>query len=376
MVDIKGQFRFVFSIGEFDDFLSSEQVETFTVIEEVGNVLPSFRLEIKLIEEDVIKVFNEGNVLKVSYGRDQDHMRSCELRVLRMDTYPDGDDFRRVLLSGLVDAVGWLNTSYCRYYQNKTSLDVIQEVGGEYFDVVLNGNTARDTMTWLQPGITNKRFINEVWLHSNIPDTVPLVGITADKRFIIRTTRQLKEIDWRLVYSGLNGHTDIPYQSNYHVEVRSGFMNSWYGYGRDKKLFDWEMGNTVFENQQAEVFLAQARTLNRSSGVKTRFDNASFINDNVHDNYWAAFMRNLSYLVSGSSVKLMVRVVDYYFDVDILDSVIFLDRRQDDKKEEVIEFFSGRYVVGKVVRNLSNRQFTMGLELYREALNSGKGEMR
>ncbi|MCK9325188.1 MAG: hypothetical protein M0P69_06800 [Bacteroidales bacterium] len=376
MVDIKGQFRFVFSIGEFDDFLSSEQVETFTVIEEVGNVLPSFRLEIKLIEEDVIKVFNEGNVLKVSYGRDQDHMRSCELRVLRMDTYPDGDDFRRVLLSGLVDAVGWLNTSYCRYYQNKTSLDVIQEVGGEYFDVVLNGNTARDTMTWLQPGITNKRFINEVWLHSNIPDTVPLVGITADKRFIIRTTRQLKEIDWRLVYSGLNGPTDIPYQSNYHVEVRSGFMNSWYGYGRDKKLFDWEMGNTVFENQQAEVFLAQARTLNRSSGVKTRFDNASFINDNVHDNYWAAFMRNLSYLVSGSSVKLMVRVVDYYFDVDILDSVIFLDRRQDDKKEEVIEFFSGRYVVGKVVRNLSNRQFTMGLELYREALNSGKGEMR
>lgn len=376
MVDIKGQFRFVFSIGEFDDFLSSEQVETFTVIEEVGNVLPSFRLEIKLIEEDVIKVFNEGNVLKVSYGRDQDHMRSCELRVLRMDTYPDGDDFRRVLLSGLVDAVGWLNTSYCRYYQNKTSLDVIQEVGGEYFDVVLNGNTARDTMTWLQPGITNKRFINEVWLHSNIPDTVPLVGITADKRFIIRTTRQLKEIDWRLVYSGLNGTTDIPYQSNYHVEVRSGFMNSWYGYGRDKKLFDWEMGNTVFENQQAEVFLAQARTLNRSSGVKTRFDNASFINDNVHDNYWAAFMRNLSYLVSGSSVKLMVRVVDYYFDVDILDSVIFLDRRQDDKKEEVIEFFSGRYVVGKVVRNLSNRQFTMGLELYREALNSGKGEMR
>ena len=153
-------------------------------------------------------------------------------------------------------------------------------------------------------------------------------------------------------------------------------MNSWYGYGRDKKLFDWEMGNTVFENQQAEVFLAQARTLNRSSGVKTRFDNASFTNDNVHDNYWAAFMRNLSYLVSGSSVKLMVRVVDYYFDVDILDSVIFLDRRQDDKKEEVIEFFSGRYVVGKVVRNLSNRQFTMGLELYREALNSGKGEMR
>ncbi len=376
MIDIKGQFRFVFSIGEFDDFLSSEQVETFTVIEEVGNVLPSFRLEIKLIEEDVIQVFNEGNVLKVSYGRDQDHMRSCALRVLRMDTYPDGDDFRRVLLSGLVDAIGWLNTSYCRYYQNKTSLEVIQEVGGEYFNVVLNGNTARDTMTWLQSGTTNKRFINEVWLHSNIPDTVPLVGITADKRFIVRTASQLKEIDWRLVYSGLNGPTDIPYQSNYHVEVRSGFMNSWYGYGRDKKLFDWEMGNTVFENQQADVFLAQARTLNRSSDVKTRFDNASFINDNVHDNYWSAFMRNLSYLVTGSSVKMMVRVVDYYFDVDILDSVIFLDRRQDNKKEEVIEFFSGRYVVGKVVRNLSNRQFTMGLELYREALNSGKGEMR
>ena len=54
MIDFKGQFRFVFSIADFDDFLSAGQVITFTVFEEAGNVLPSFRLEIKLIEEDVI----------------------------------------------------------------------------------------------------------------------------------------------------------------------------------------------------------------------------------------------------------------------------------------------------------------------------------
>lgn len=87
-------------------------------------------------------------------------------------------------------------------------------------------------------------------------------------------------------------------------------------------------------------------------------------------------MRNLSYLTMGSSVKLVVRVTDYYFDVDVLDSVLFLDRRQDDKKEEAIEFFSGRYVVSKVVRNLSSSQFTMSLELCRETLNSGKGDLR
>ncbi len=376
MIDIKGQFRFVFSIADFDDFLSAEQVITFTVFEEAGNVLPSFRLEIKLIEEDVIKVMNEGNILQVSYGRDQDHMRTCDLRILRMDTYPDGDHFRRVLLSGLIDAIGWLNVTHCRGFKDKTSLDVIDEVAADYFTVDLRGNTARDTMLWLQPGITNKRFINEVWLHSHIPDSTPLVGITADKRFLLRSTTQLKDIDWRLVYGDLTDDKDIPYQSNYHVEMRSGFINSWYGYGREKKLVDWESGNVVFDNEEAEVFLAQAKTLNRMEEITPRFDNASFLNDNVHENYWSAFMRNLSYLTMGSSVKLVVRVTDYYFDVDVLDSVLFLDRRQDDKKEEVIEFFSGRYVVSKVVRNLSSSQFTMSLELCRETLNSGKGDLR
>ena len=387
MIDIKGQVRFIFSIGDpvakknpYNDFLSFEQLLTFTIIEEAGNILPTFRLEMQLIEEEVIKKFNEGNVLWVMYGRDQDHMKKSKLRIMRLDTYPVGNDTRVVLLRGFLDTMGWLNTTHCKLYPNMTAIEVMQNVAGQFFTPELNGLVSQDRMNWIQPNISYKRFINEVWMHTNLTNTVPLVAITMDGRFIVKGINQLEKIDWKLTYGDLVNDRYIPYQGGYSLESRSGFFNSWFGYGREKKVFDWETGNTVFSEEDVKVFLAQAKSLNRQSETEPRYDNASFRNDNVHPAYWDAFLKNMSYLTSGSSVKLSCRVIDYYFDVSVLDSVLFLDRIQgvgyDQTKAEAEKFVSGRYVVSKVVRNISNRQFSMMLELNKETMNEEMGDLR
>lgn len=380
MISINDQLIFVFNIGEYDDFLAFEQLVTFSIIEEAGNVLPSFLLEMELIEEEVIKAFNEGNPLFVEYGRDLEHLKMCRLRILRMDTNPAGNDKRMVLLRGLLDEMGWLNTTHCNLYPNMTALEVMRKVAEPYFlfDTTL---TSQDRMNWIQPNISNKRFVNEVWMHTNLPGAAPLVAITADKRFIVKSTAQLNnEIKWKLTSGNLIDDTFIPYQGGYSLESRSGFFNSWFGYGRHKKVFDWEAGNTIFSDQDVKVFLAQAKSLNRQADTKPRYDNASFRNDNVHPAYWDAFLRNMSYLTSGSSVKLTCRVVNYYFDVSVLDSVLFLDRIQgvgeNQSKQEAQRFVSGRYVVSKVVRNISNRQYAMMLELNKETMNEEEGGLR
>ena len=88
----------------------------------------------------------------------------------------------------------------------------------------------------------------------------------------------------------------------------------------------------------------------------------------------------MAYLVSGSNVKLSCRVVDYYFDVTVLDSVLFLDSIQgvgkDQTKYQAQQFVSGRYVVSKVVRNISNKQYSMMLELSKETVNEERGDLR
>lgn len=396
MIDIKGQVRVVFHISDwkvegghwvnvidpnFKDFLSFEQLLTFTIIEEAGNVLPTFRLEMKLIEEEIIKRFNEGCVLTMSYGRDDQHMKTSYLRIMRMDTYPVGNIERAVMLRGFVDAMGWLNTTHCDYYPNMTAIEVIQATAGQFFRVDTNGLVSQDRMTWIQPNISFKRFINEVWMHMNLPNDVPLVAITMDKRFIVKGINQLEKVDWYLTYGDLmNRENYIPYQGGYSLEARSGFFNSWFGYGRRKKVFEWESGNTQFYEEDAKVFLAQAKSLNRQANIKPRYDNASFINDNVHPDYWNAFLKNMAYLVSGSNVKLSCRVVDYYFDVTVLDSVLFLDSIQgvgkDQTKYQAQQFVSGRYVVSKVVRNISNKQYSMMLELSKETVNEERGDLR
>lgn len=382
MICINDQVYFVFSIGEFTDFLAFEQVVSFSIIEEAGNVLPSFLLEMELIEEKVIQAFNEGNPLKVKYGRDKEHMKVSTLRILRLDTHPLGNDKRMVLIKGFMDNMGWLNTTHCRIFPNKTAIEVMQEVAGTCFPLIeTNGLTSQDRMTWIQPNISNKRFINEVWMHTNLPNTTPVVAISMEGKFIVKALNQLDKVDWYLTCGDLlDKEKFIPYQGGYSLESRSGFFNSWFGYGRHKKLFNWEAGNTVFSDQDVKVFLAQARTLNRQAETKPRYDNASFLNDNVHPAYWDAFLRNMSYLTSGSSVKLTCRVVNYYFDIAVLDSVIFLDRIQgvgaNQSKLEAQKFVSGRYVVSKVVRNISNRSFSIMLELNKETMNEEEGVLR
>lgn len=374
MIEVKNQYRFVFSIGEFDDFISVSQLVSFLMIEEVGNVLPTFQLEVDLIEEDVIRVLNEGNILRVSFGRDMDSMIETRLRIMRLDTTLIGADKRKVIVRGFFDALGYLNVSKQRIFKEKKSIDVIEEVVKDYFEFDSNKLKCSDLQTWIQPNTSDKKFVNELWLHMNAP-SVPLVGISTDGIFIMKGVDELDDVKWTLSHADLRDEFYIPYDNTYSVEVRSGFINAWYGYGRTKKLYDWELGNQSIVEEKADVFLAQAMHLNRDASIASKYDNASFMNDNVHSKYWESYMRNMAYLSVGSSVKLSVRCTNYFFPVKVLDTAVIIDQRTDVQRT-ASDFLAGRYVVSKVCRSISANTCLMTLEMHRDSLNMITGDFK
>lgn len=375
MIELGQHYRFVFSIGGFYDFISYGQLVSFLMIEEVGNVLPTFQLEVDLIEEDVIRVMNEGNVLQVAYGRDMDSMVTTKLRIMRLDTTNTGADKRKVVVKGFFDAVNFLNSSRQRIFKDRKSIDVIREVVGDYFRFLPNKLTCQDNQTWIQPSISDKKFVNELWLHMDAK-SVPLVGISSDGEFIMKGIDELNDSKWTLHYGSLQGDTYIPYDNDYSVEVRSGFINAWYGYGRSKKLYEWEEGNQSLTEEEAEVFMAHSKYLNRDASSVMKYDNASFLNDNVHPNYWKSYMKNMSYLAVGSSVKLTVRTTDYFFPVKVLDTAVILDQKMDMQPRESSTFLAGRYVISKVCRSISANTYAMTLEMHRDALNMITGALK
>ena len=94
MIGVEGQYIFRFSIGEFEDFISNDDLVYFNLIEEAGNVLPTFELTFTSANEKLLSTLNEGNILQVSFGRELDHLIDVELIISKNNSNRAGEDLR------------------------------------------------------------------------------------------------------------------------------------------------------------------------------------------------------------------------------------------------------------------------------------------
>ena len=82
MFSVDNQYLVSFSLEGttvLKDFIEEEDLLKFTIIEEAGNVLPSFELIFKLRKSSIISYLNEGNVVKFQFGVDKRKMSDCPL---------------------------------------------------------------------------------------------------------------------------------------------------------------------------------------------------------------------------------------------------------------------------------------------------------
>lgn len=374
MIEIKDQYRFVFSLGGSRDFLAADLFESFLVIEEAGNVPASWSLSFRAIDEKILSSLNEGNLLGASYGPGSEGMAMAKLAILKAKMGKVGADQRRVSLSGISDAMAYVTAPGVEILGGVSSLEAVCTVAGRYFQVDADPKVSEDRQNWIRCNTSAKRFVNDTWLHADLADSCPLIGITADGKFKVRDLKKASgAVKWNLVRDGVGG--DVAYSGDFGVEWRSGIMNSWFGYGREKVVSDLERGTQGKKKVELKSLFAMSQTLGRSSAVPPRADMTGFQNENVHPNYWVAYLRNMGYLSAYSSLCLTVTVPHRYYPIELLDTVYFTDPDVGDGGP-ASSTLSGRYLVTKVVRSLSGMQLTTTLELMREGLNEMRGNLR
>lgn len=379
MIGVEGQYVFIFAIGDNEDFITPSELVHFKIVEEVGNVLPTFELIFRLHDEEILRRLNEGNVLKISYGLDLDHMLDTELFITKhAQIKEEGTGYRLMDIKGLADYYEYTNNPKTTISGLSSGIEVITTTASTYFAVDSNITESNDEQFWIQPNISDRAFVQELWSHSYLRNSFIGVGITADGKFIIRDMKEkIKgDYDWRFIQQIDNTVKDIRYDIDFVPISHSGFINSWVGYGRDKVIRNLDTGINSTLTETLEPLSAIVPELNRKATMEKRFSEMGVINDNVHENYHRAYLKNISNLALLSNATITTSFQNLFKPIKLLDLIMFKTNKIGvDNLVFSSEVYSGLYMCSKIARTVGSQSFCTTIEMCKESFNANLGDL-
>ena len=372
MIGVEGQYIFKFSIGSKKDFIATNDLERFVIIEECGNVLPTWEIEFSSEDKELLEVFHEGNPLEVSYGVTKDDMVDTKLSISKKVVSRYGDQKYYFIAKGVYYALSYITTPQIQVTDKKSGLEVVKSIAGNHFEMDASKETSSDKQNWIQPNVSDKQFVEEVWKHSWLPNSFVGIGITTDGKFIIRDMKKQMKKDYDFNFSN-KAEDGIKYLGNLTIESNGGFLNTWMGYEREKFLYALEKGEVNKEKEKLKTIITDKFL--RNSDVKKRSSEHDMLSENVHENYWNAYLRNLGGLALFSTESIELSFLNDLKHIKVLDNVMLKEDEPDSDKEKSSIYQSGKFLVGLVSRSLSSNMFTTTVQLYRESINDAKGKI-
>jgi hypothetical protein len=366
MIGIEGQYLFRFDISNNTDFLDTEDLVDFTLIEEAGNLLPTFEF-VFLTGAEILTKLNEGNSIGISMGAGKRDMIDSKLIPTSRTIKKQGTSRYLVRLAGLYDALGYVLDCKMRAF-NSSGVSAISSIANSYFSLDFNIESSNDSQIWIQHNVPSKKFVNNIWMHSNLIPSFPSIGITSDGKFVLKDIISLLKNDpsWYFVPS-VTGQDleEIEYMSDFVIEADTGFLNQWVGYERTKIIQDIEEDISVSISPTLNTMLAVGG-LERLKDIGTRVAETALLSDNVHSKYWEVYLHNLTHLAVFSAFKLFLSYYGVFKPTQILDLVYFVDKDIGGTEASILSH-SGRYIISKVSRSLTNKTFVTTCELNRES---------
>lgn len=379
MIGVEGQYRFSFSVAGKRDFVMSRALDRFLLVEQAGNVLPTFELVFWTVDDEVLKYCNEGNDIDVEFGVDAGSTENTTLRITKADFARMGEDKRYVYLEGIYSAPKYIANNRLQITDEKSAAEVIREVARRHFEVKGNLSKSNDKQRWVQSNVSDKKWVNELWMHMDLGDSFPAVAIGVDGAFqLVDVKKHLggQDYAWRFTMRPRDQAKDIEPYGNVQFGSRSGFVNQWVGYGRKDVKYKVEAGESEeTDNDDAAPLLATGSSLGRSADVGIRFGRVRQANENQHERYWEAKEKNLQRLAVMSAFRARCTFTLKHKPIRPLDLLMILDDTPGDRGQNA-GTHSGLYLCSKVVRELTSDNYFTRVEAVREAMNEMQGSLR
>lgn len=348
------------------DVIPVGNLDSATLIEDAGSILPTFECRFYITEPELLQYLNEGNKIQITIGRNFEECIRGAYRIHRVDQGFGGTGQINIYMNGIYDALPFLQNSKTAIYSQKNSSDVMKEIGSKYFKVESTYSSS-DSMNWIQSGVPDKKFFNNVWIHSYSGNNTPIVGITADGRMRINTIKSAMSTPKYNFGTAL-----YYYDPNYSISQNTVWSNSNGGYGKIRVQDDIESGFGSFS--LADILPngegGRSTQIPRSSEVSPKMGQTKFTNENIHKHYWDAQSSNISNLMTLNNITLSFTYKNFWHPINVLDCIYFNDY----KNLETNTVVSGKYLVTKVVRHIQNNQLMTLIQCARDNINDSKGD--
>lgn len=372
MIGLEGGYVASFSVGTYSDFIRDADLHLFKLIEEAGNILPIAELIFTLRDQSLLPYLSEQCTIKVSIGRDKDSLVSTSMVITKRDKTRSGMQSQTVRLLMALDKTGYMlncNTA-C---MSGTSISVMQSRLKKYFTVETNITSTSDSMSWIQHNISDRNYINNIWLHSLPKDDLMMVGITSVGKFRIRGLAKLltKVPEWTFS-STLVKENDVNkvlrYEPNAISWSDSALLNSLGGYSKSRIVHDLSDNKSTYQTPNNGSMIAISNLQEQSSNIGRRVSSVAVQTSGVHDRYHQSYDANVKRLLQMQLQKVKLQINDRYVPLQILDSVMFIED-MDINRNSATEDTSGRYIVSKVARVIKDRRFSTIVTLCRDGMN-------
>ncbi len=381
MLSVQGQYYFIFSIGKYTDFIKNDDLISFDLIEEAGNILPTFSIDFVVDSEKIISLIQENNPIKVTFGRDQKDLIDISLLTCGLTYEVSTTTQIKANIEGTLNVPKYNNQTQTQITQAKSAIAIMLDIAknNSFRTGQSNITTSSDSMNHIQYNNTDRDFINELWMHSNIPNSFPVIGITSRNEFIVNDARKsMKRVkdggiapSWVFTFRDEESKAPnnvIKYSAPPLISVNNGFINNWVGYNQTKYILDTVTSQYTALTPSPKTLMALNNTFNTNSGVTHSAGNSQLINDNTDISYWESYVNNLTNLALFSTVLVDIIFTGPYYPIRVLDKVLF-QSKQIGETQNSAEYETGVYLVARVSRNISGSVMTTQVRLCRENLN-------
>lgn len=374
MIGVEGQFIAVFSVGGITDFVNTDQVVKFQSVETVGITLPEFMLSFVIEDDRILRYLNEGNTLRASMGKTLNTLEDYEMYLSKVDVETPSSALRVCTVFGTINAPDYLQEDFY-HSEEGSSLTVMESMLSGVLRVDSNVVATQDSQIWINPYMSRKAFLKELWLHSWKPGTFIGMGITNSKKLLVKDMRAQAALParWNFVSnSGSLGPRDVRVMSNGSIVNESGFVNTTYGSGRDRQVTTLPTG--ISELNKGDIISVLTKNNTRSSAKPRQFA-PRMQNPNQHSNYWKAYSNNLASLSTLGQSKLTVTTGTEFIDIELMDKINVKNPEVSPESSQSNEEISGHYFTTLISRVIEQGTAYMTIGLGRESFNRMRGNL-
>lgn len=368
MIYIKNQMTAIFSIGDIKDFIDVDNLISFEIHENAGNLRPILKMSFILTNTEILNLINLGNLLEVSFG-----INEPTKEVIKFQFIDDVSNLNYTLGSNVnIRAALYvpklMDYTRCHTYSNCYSYEVMKQIADRHkMKLVSNITTTNDKQTWYQNGKTDWTFLSNIWHNSYINDkTFTCFAFDYDNIYFHDMSKSILETpEWTFSIKYIGADNLVNFGQYWTTN----------NYGVTDSLLGKNLINTTYNVDTGEFSSSDYKlrnlTLIDSDKINLNINDTKNYSYNItcedyHRNNISAINQNIRNNIMFSSYTIIIPTAGQFKKFKLLQTVK-VEPGVEDRRIQGLSFITGityQYVDQKLVTNLI---------LNKEAPNAIKG---